>query len=444
MSDIFGDFPYIFIFLIPLLFFLLTVKLQSWGIILLLIAISISPRIPVGELSHGKNIDIRIEDILLIFLLFGWFLRFKYRPLKKSPFLKPIFLYLVISVLSTSTGVFLEWIDLTEGTFFLLKEVEYFFIFLLIANNIVSRKQVGWLMIVWLAIGIVDFIWKAGQLILGIPFLGYGPDSPFETYAGVQSGAAPLYPLAISISLLGHTGLAANTGLMGLILLFSISLILAAKRSFIWGAGGGLAVTGLLSVIHMKKGSHILKMSCIGICFLVISYFSIPSFFPEFTGHSRLIYSESHVVDFRERVEIGKYSLQNSFLRNPLLGVGKGSFPTPGATHNFYVRILCDVGIIGFSIFMWLWVLLWRNIFSFYKSASDRMYRAIALSWMFVTLFVGIANFFGEYLLTVRPAESYWFISGMAVGVMNLAKRDNAKAEAESLEEKLRSYKRFT
>lgn len=58
------------------------------------------------------------------------------------------------------------------------------------------------------------------------------------------------------------------------------------------------------------------------------------------------------------------------FLRNPLLGIGWGNFRTTTAgnatysaeldTHNIYLQLLCETGIIGFVFFILVFILFWR------------------------------------------------------------------------------------
>lgn len=420
-SDILGYSPYALI-IIPILIVAIFFKLETWGLVLLILAIGLSPRFPVGTLAHGRAIDIRVEDILLIFLCLGWLSRFKRRPPQKTLFLCPILAYLCISALSTSIGIYFIRVNLAEGFFYLLKEMEYFLMFFLVASNIVNKKQLNLLIGTFLSIGMADFVWKVREIIAGVHFVGYGPGTLGEEHT-MQSGAAVLFPLIIALSLWFYQNrLWRRVGLAFLILLFFMALLVAGKRSFGVGISGGLMIMGLISV-KMKKVRFVI-LCCFVLCFLVISYFSLCHFFPRITAHKRMTNVEAGVVNFKERAEIYAYHIERYFFDNPFLGVGKGALPTSSATHNFYVRLLCDVGVIGFFAFAWLWGSLWRYIYKFFLLHQDKLYRTIALVWLLGTAVIAVANFFGEYLLTVRIAESYWFISGVAVGTIRLAQRN--------------------
>ena len=108
-----------------------------------------------------------------------------------------------------------------------------------------------------------------------------------------------------------------------------------------------------------------------------------------------------------EKTEARRTGPTRAFGIWPVIGIGKGSFPTSGATHNFYVRLLSDVGLVGTTLFAWILLSIGRIVFGLYRSPPHQTYRWVAASWLLVTVFMGIANLFGEYLLTVRPAETY-------------------------------------
>lgn len=413
--DILAYSPYILI-AIPLLIIAIFFKLETWGLMLLILAMFTSPRFPIGTLAHGRAIDIRVEDILLIFLCFAWFLRFKHRPPQKTPFLPPILIYLGISILSTSTAIYFNRINLAEGLFYLLKEVEYFFIFFLVANNITHKRQLSLLIWIFLGIGVADFCWKINQIFVGVAFV---PGALFEQEHVLQSSVAALYPLAIVIGLWpckGNSGKQIGTGVLAL--LFITSLLLGGKRGIVAGVVGGIGVMGLWIFERKRTTLAIL-------CLLIISCLVLYYFLPEIGGLKRMASMEQNVGSAHLRLNLWDYNIKSFFFSNPVLGTGKSTFSTSSGAHNFYVRLLCEVGLVGFFAFVWLWGLLWRETYRFFRSTPDRLYRAISLSWLFVTAAIAVSNFTGDYLLTVRSAEPYWFISGIIVGMSELARKES-------------------
>ena len=62
----------------------------------------------------------------------------------------------------------------------------------------------------------------------------------------------------------------------------------------------------------------------------------------------------------------------NNFFRNPIIGIGTGQTPayslTRMGTHNLYLQILGENGIIGFSLFLVIW------LYAFFRMRRYRRY----------------------------------------------------------------------
>src|ERR1017187_9081639 len=97
------------------------------GLIALILAIGISPRIPLPIAIPGKDFDLRIEDMLIPVL--GLFLCLKGK-LHLPRLVGPMALYLVPVVVASVTGIVRDTTSLTRALVFGLKEVEYFCLFL--------------------------------------------------------------------------------------------------------------------------------------------------------------------------------------------------------------------------------------------------------------------------------------------------------------------------
>lgn len=395
-------------------------KLPTWTVILLLFAISLSPRLPFGQLPRGRMIDVRLEDLLLLVLVPLWVARSRVSAARRR-FSVPIAVYVGIAIMSTSAGATVGWVSGMEATFYLLKEVEYFLIFLLVCDCVMSRRQIRLLMGVFLILGLADCGWKLAQLMLGLPLRAYGPDSLFQPYGGVQAGAAAVFPLAIAAGWFAEGSPRAKAISILLMGAFSISLLITLKRSFIGAALAGLALLGVVSFLRLRSWRYT-ATSLVGLGIMAVGYAVAVRGF-DLSSKGRLSDPQLQIEATVERVQIWRESLEQAFFQNPILGIGKGSFPTSGATHNFYVRLLADVGIVGALAFVFVWLSVGRAVINLYRFSPDGLFRWVAVSWFLATGFIAVANVFGEYLLTVRPAEMYWFLSGVAAGTACLASR---------------------
>ena len=105
-------------------------------IVLLIAAVSISPRIDIGRLETGRALQLRYEDFLMVLIFFLWFaaLSIKNNNIYVSVIASPLIIYLVLAAVSTSIGIFAGWVNPVMGFFFYAKEMQYFFIFFIVLN----------------------------------------------------------------------------------------------------------------------------------------------------------------------------------------------------------------------------------------------------------------------------------------------------------------------
>ena len=76
-------------------------------LIILAMAIALFPSFSVGELSNGKAIEIRIEDILIVVLGLIWIREIIKKKPEKPPLFWPILIWLGIGLISTLTNLLL-------------------------------------------------------------------------------------------------------------------------------------------------------------------------------------------------------------------------------------------------------------------------------------------------------------------------------------------------
>jgi len=135
------------------------------------------------------------------------------------------------------------------------------------------------------------------------------------------------------------------------------------------------------------------------------------------------------------------------FKRNPITGTGFQTYRSMqrlgyGDTHNYYVKVLAETGVMGFLLFL---VLLWKLIRSgtrLFFSTEDPFWRGLSLGFIALLTSTVMLNFFGDRW-TYQQADGYlWVILGCVIrGQLAVAEEReeveaaNASGELTHLEE---------
>jgi len=159
-------------------------------------------------------------------------------------------------------------------------------------------------------------------------------------------------------------------------ILFPIAIILTGSRTG--------AIVGLISYIPIVFVLRKRKFQLLLI--LAITYFAI--YFTSL-GKSLPQFNLNRIVETNERIREGNYTNReifwkmaiDEFLEHPVLGIGSKNFSyyannklnaTGAVTHNTYLSILVETGIVGLIIFLLLLYSIFLNIKN--KWGPDRIY----------------------------------------------------------------------
>ncbi len=101
------------------------------------------------------------------------------------------------------------------------------------------------------------------------------------------------------------------------------------------------------------------------------------------------------------------------FLQNPIVGKGFLTFvefnPYHLDTHNYYMKLLAEQGVIGFIIFL---VLLWRSSKvgrNLYDESDDPLYKALGIGLFGIVVSLAFGNIFGDRF-THYPLSAYFYV----------------------------------
>ena len=124
------------------------------------------------------------------------------------------------------------------------------------------------------------------------------------------------------------------------------------------------------------------------------------------------------------------------FLQNPILGKGYGAFAQayradPSlvgelskyrmGTHNEYLQVLAETGILGFGVWMWLLVAFFVYGFRCLRRIEDSFYRSVIIGLMSAELSLAVYFLVNNLLAADKIGIPFWLIYGLLPAVGRMA-----------------------
>ena len=210
--------------------------------------------------------------------------------------------------------------------------------------------------------------------------------------------------------------------LMGYIL---VSITLFAIM-YTFSRGGYLAVLCSVFVLGILKDRKILVILCI---FLFSWQTIVPA-----PVRERVTMTENSngqlEASAEERVELWE-NAEKSILHNPIIGTGFATFQLGEHvdnlkdTHNWYIKVLVETGIIGLIIALVLLQQLLSVSYSLFSRAIDPLYRGLGLGLFLATCSCIVANFFGDRWTYLEVTGLLWVLAAAAIRATHIMKYES-------------------
>ncbi len=101
---------------------------------------------------------------------------------------------------------------------------------------------------------------------------------------------------------------------------------------------------------------------------------------------------------------------------SPLIGHGVGAFraSTGMDTHGMYHRVLAEQGVIGFAVFLWVWLALIAMSAQLWLRAPTGPDGQLGLALLVITVALMVANIFGDRFTHLVMIGQFWALAGVA------------------------------
>jgi O-antigen ligase len=383
----------------------------------LIFSMLLSPEFIVGGLegpsaaTATRGVTLRLDDYLILIISFAWLIRLAvYKEaalLRRTPLNLPIFAYLGFSALVTLWGALLGNLNLVTGAFFVLKYLEYAFVYFLVVNYVRDRDQIRRLLIAVLVTAVLISLIGIAQ----IP-AGGRVSAPFEGEAGEPNtlGGYLVFIMAFGLAYLGQSRQARDR-----VVFLAVVGLMTLPLAYTYSRTSWLAFVAMLAATIVLSRDKAIFLSLIAVA-LIIFAVSPPRALVE-----RAAYTLSSQ---RQSVQFLGYTIEpsaaarlqawvtaaNAVAENPLTGAGVTG---AGLIDAQYPRVIAETGFIGLGIFLWL---LWR------LAACALALRHLGRTQLEAVLANGfLAGFAGlvvhgigaNTFIIVRIMEPMWLMAGL-------------------------------
>lgn len=126
-----------------------------------------------------------------------------------------------------------------------------------------------------------------------------------------------------------------------------------------------------------------------------------------------------------ERVRLWE-DAEQSMLSSPIMGNGYATYALAAHvdglrdTHNWYVKVVVETGIIGFIIAAALFQQIFSMCYRLFKTASDPLYQGLGLGLLLAFCSCAIANLFGDRWTSIEITGMLWVLVGTALRALEM------------------------
>jgi putative inorganic carbon (hco3(-)) transporter len=206
--------------------------------------------------------------------------------------------------------------------------------------------------------------------------------------------------------------------------------ILAAMYTF--SRAGYLAILFSVLVLGVLKDRKLLLV--LGV-FLLIWQSVVPAAVRERVNMTQNSNGQLE-ASAQERVDLWE-NAEQSFLQSPLVGNGYATFQMGEHvanlkdTHNWYVKVLVETGIIGFIMALMLLLQMLAVSYRLFRRASDPLYRGLGLGLFLAVCACIVANCFGDRWTYLEITAPLWVLFSAAIRAEQFQKSESASGQTD-------------
>ncbi len=422
--------------LVSLIYVILIFKNITYGTIIMVVAIGISPD------SVGSN-NVRYEDYLFPpLLIIWWFQRVaRQESLKVSEVNKSIKLYMFIVAIATAKGIFMRTVygDMLAYAF-CGKYIEYFLMFWFVYNSVKSKEDIILiLMAAFVTCAFVAYIAYAGRAArieeTGISFArASGPEGETPNILGGYYMMNIMLGFAILFSVKNYFN---KLIMLAFLVAVAVPLLYTYSRTSFASLLIGLVVTSLF--IDLRFFIVLIVLSVLAPLFFPIASFVDESFVERYSSILDIFGDSSEgPSSWKARVSGWGVFVWGTWNSYPIIGRGVGSVGL--SIDGSYIKKFVETGLVGLISFIMILNRLGRVGLENIRMAKDDFLKSYCIGYLgafsgMLVHAIGVSSF-----STIRTAEPFWIFSGLMVASGFLIKKSKELEEEEEEDWKQLSF----
>jgi len=393
--------------------FLIALVRTDFALGILIFSMLLSPEFQLGSIP-GRDIVLRFDDILLIFVFLGWLAKMavnkEFSLIRSTPLNRPILVYVGVCIVATLLAAIQGLVKIKTSAFYLLKYFEYFLLFFMVSNNLRWIGQIKRFVTLMFIVAAIVSVYAITQIGTGVRV-----SAPFEGKIGEANTLGGylilLMSLALGLLLCSRTF---NKKLLftGLLVLMGIPFLYTLSRGA-WLAF--IAMFIIFIVLDVKARPFLLGTLVIFVLFSSVIFPRIVQervreTFTPYKTYTALGRTYSLDESTSVRIESWKGAF-GELKKRPILGCG---IPAAQVIDNQYARIIRETGLIGITVFIWLFMVILRVSWHAYKKCKEDWFTA-GLSLGYLCGFMGLLvhAFSAETFILIRIMEPFWFLTAI-------------------------------
>ena len=202
---------------------------------------------------------------------------------------------------------------------------------------------------------------------------------------------------------------------------------------YCFSRGAYLAVIASVLILGLVKDRKLLLICCL---FLFTWQAVVPK---AVTERVNMTHDDNGQLEAsaQERVDLWA-DAERSFLQYPVFGKGYATFQFGDHvadlkdTHNWYVKVLVETGVVGFAITLAMLQQMFSLAFRVFRKSRDPMYRGLGLGLFVCLCCLAITNFFGDRWTYVEINGLLWVLIGAAIRADTLRLEDAPEPQDEA------------
>ncbi len=400
------------------------------ALIVLIFSMLLSPEFAVGGVFY-RDIIIRLEDVLIIVIFFGWLARIAVNReegrLRSTALNLPILFYALACFVATGARVIREPLSAKASFFFLLKYLEYFLLFFMVANHLRSLRQARTFLFCLVLTCLCVCVFGIWQIPSGgrvtAPFEGAGGEP--NTLSGYL-----ILMIALMFSLLLY-----ERSLRNRLFLLASSALALVVFMYTLSRGGWFAFFPMALVLVLLNRRHRHYLAPLFIVAIVLLPHALPvkvhhrieDAFQEHKRYNVLGVTVTLSESASSRVDSWGDGI-NYWKKSPLIGHG---IPTTLVMDNHYSRVLVETGALGMLSFLFMLARLWVSGRRLLAPAQENSF-ARALGLGFCAGFVGLLAhaLSSSTFMLIRVMEPFWFLAAIVCVLPGVLAEDDETAYA--------------